>query len=101
MYRSQAIMSMTEKEEGGCMNIKASQEFERYLARVGPTPSARLAWVLRVLNEYRTHQGADWLPGDVDNLTRELAFFAGIGHALHGFGGVSFLDGDMTERPSL
>ena len=82
------------------MNMKASQEFERYLARVGATPAARLAWVLRVLNGYRTHQGMDWLPGDWDNLTRELAFFAGIGNAVTGWGGVSFLNGEITERPS-
>ena len=82
------------------MNMKASQEFERYRARVGATPAARLAWVLRVLNGYRMHQGADWLPGDWDNLTRELAFFAGIGNALAGWGGVVFENGEIVERPS-
>jgi len=83
------------------MNKQASQAFDKYLARVGYTPAARLAWLFRVLNEFRLHQGANWLPGDLDNLSRELAFFAGIGHALPGWGDVPFLDGEITPRPSI
>ena len=81
--------------------MKASQVvFDKYLARVGATPGDRLAWVFRVLNAYRTRQGVDWLPGDHDNVSRELAFFCGIGEALHGWGGVPLEDGEIIERPS-
>lgn len=79
--------------------MKSHPGFEKYLARVGVTPKARLEWVFRMLNQYRRQQGEDWLPGDWDNASRELAVFAGIGDTLHGWGGVALEDGEIVERP--
>jgi hypothetical protein len=80
--------------------MKMRPGFDKYLARVGATPAAQLAWVFRVLNLYRAHQGTDWLPGDWDNVSRELVVFAGYGKALLGWGGVQLDHGEIVERPS-
>ena len=80
--------------------MKTRPGFDIYLARVGATPAAQLAWVFRWLNVYRTHQGADWSPGDWDNVSRELAVFSGYGKALPGWGGVGCDHGEIVERPS-
>ncbi len=82
--------------------MKVHSGLDKYLSRVGVMPRDRLSWVFRVVNRYRLHQGADWLPGDWDNMRSELAVFAGIGETLPEWGGIELhrQTGDIVHRPA-
>jgi hypothetical protein len=82
--------------------MKEHPGYDKYANRVGGVvPTARLEWLCRLVNLYRTHRGATWLPGDWDNVRSELAVAAGIGDSLPEWGGTELTrSGEIVDRPS-